>query len=232
MRGLRKIVKRLSAVVVAFGVIAFPLTVWSTADFASRKGWLWRTLADLTQTSPWIPALLVVAGAGAFGWMVVLDRRFPASGSWEPESIRDHLHSETGPLFPRPGDAAFREDSGTAINARRWRSTYEFRHDARYGHGVTIRLESLAGEEFAYFVCRVTNPQGEVAEGRPKSRGLVPVARPDAAIHYPGQFRGMHLLPPGQYVVDWYGLAGLRPDSGRVLISQASFMVHEGRLIP
>lgn len=246
MRYLRKVGKWLGVVVFVFGLVTFPLTVWSTVDFASKKGWLWRWVGEVARASPWIPAILVVGGAGFFGSMVLLDRRMrqaqpghPVSAVREPETLRDRLHGGTGPLFPRPGDAAFgrlrsmvEQDAETESSSARWRTTYEFRRDRRYGPGVTLRVRSVGGEAFPDFRCRVTNPDGEVAEAAPRFRGFVPVPRSEAVIHYPGQFRGMVLMPPGDYVVEWYGLPSPRPASGRILLDQIAFTLHEGRRIP
>jgi len=57
-------------------------------------------------------------------------------------------------MEPRNPDAA---DHTTHALPRR-RTTFEFRRDPKDGREVTLRLESLAGDEFACFVWRVTNP--------------------------------------------------------------------------
>jgi hypothetical protein len=113
---------------------------------------------------------------------------------------------------------------------QRWRATYDLRRDRKFGPGVTLSVRST-GEQFGHFICRVTNPAGAVATFAPRTGGyLIPaIARREAAAHYPGQFRGaVPLMPPGEYLVEWYGRTGIRPDDARVLLAQITFDLPEG----
>lgn len=110
----------------------------------------------------------------------------------------------------------------------RWRATYQLRRDPKHGPGATLRVAST-GETFGHFRCRVTNPRGEVAEAAPRTGVLIPVAQTESVVHYPGQFRGaLPMMPPGQYIVEWYGLTGIRPDDARVLLARITFDLLKG----
>lgn len=113
---------------------------------------------------------------------------------------------------------------------RRWTATHELRRDPKYGPGATLSIRST-GEKFGHFICRVTNPTGAVVTASPRTGGyLIPaVARTEAAVHYPGQFkRAVPMMPPGRYFVEWYGLTGIRPDDARVLLARITFDLPEG----
>lgn len=126
------------------------------------------------------------------------------------------------------------DSPGEAEETNGWIATYEFRRDPKYGPGATLRISS-AGETYGHFRCRVTNPSGEVAEAAPRTGGiLIPaIARNNAAVHYPGQFRlSIPRMPPGRYVVEWFGLTDFRPDAARKLLARISFEFAEGYTFP
>ena len=111
-----------------------------------------------------------------------------------------------------------------------WRATYELRRDPKYGPGVTLSIRSR-GETFGHFRCRVTNPRGAVATAAPRTGGYIirAIARTEVTVHYPRQFRGAApTMPPGEYIVEWYGLTGIRPDDAQILLARITFDVPEG----
>src|SRR5207247_6528285 len=95
--------KGLAAVAAVIGVVLLPLNAWQAADFASKKGWLWRSighggrvvLGPVLRKGTALPAFLVVAGAVVFGSLIVLDRRWRKA-----EATQDSVRASA----PVPGE--------------------------------------------------------------------------------------------------------------------------------
>ena len=209
--------------------------IWAGIGWLSTADWLRERAPDVARLLAriaWPPAYVLVLVAGLLALIVpevaatIRDRRersLPAEGSGPaPKTMEQEVRERVWGVCRRP-----RQVEPSPEPEPPWVTSCEASDDLKYGRGVLLTVQSTVGDEYRWYRCTVTGPDGESREAISASPGWMAQLTSIGRVHYPGKFGRRVRMVDGTHLLRWHGLSGMGWDSSATFLAKSSFHFEE-----